>query len=63
MPGTLLGAGNISISKIGKAPPSWYTTSLVGRIERMWDSELEDLGFFQRTYLSLHFLICKVGLF
>lgn len=29
----------------------------------MWDSRLEDLGFLQRTYLSLCFLICKMVLF
>lgn len=63
MPSTLLGAGNIAISKTGEVPPSWDRTSRVGKIERMWDLRLEDLGFLQRTYLSLCFLICKMVLF
>ena len=45
MPGTLLGAGNITISKTGKVLLPWNRTSLVRRIEKMWDSELENLGF------------------
>lgn len=45
MPGTLLGAGNITISKTGKVLLPWNRTSLVRRIEKMWDSELEDLEF------------------
>ena len=57
MPGTLRGAGNIVEIRADQVPPSRDRLSLLGRMERMWDLESEDLGVLPLTSLSHSLLL------